>query len=309
MTKISPLLAAVIRLSVLLIFCFILLSPPRYALAEYTIETELDVYYSNLGYYQSLSDSPIPEFVENDESSAYSRLLDSAFSLPRFMLLELGVYPLPYAAAYMKEQHASAYDKVSIGNLNLIQAMTAGYEEPYALSLFLGSIVRFVQPGEEKKIKNRGYTGFLFSMGDQHIVINNLVADNWYELEWKVKGDQDFENKTLSWSMRFGGKFHENSNITDVFYVGVRRNHLDAASDDISWFQNADIDFKMELNSRTFDITRLNLFINKKWPAPLFKKSAFEFGVGVIHERNKYIGELAQKSRDLQLILRPSFKF
>jgi len=279
------------------------------ALAEYSIETEVDAYYSNLGYYQDLTEKAIPEVVEDDETSAYSRLWDSAFTMPRFMLIELGVYPLPYAGAYMKEQHPTAYDKVSIGNLNLIQAVTAGYEEPYALSLFFGSIVRFVQPGEEKKVKNRGYTGYLFSFGDQHIVQNTLVDDRWYELEWKIKGDQDFEEKTLSWSLRVGGKFHDNSDITDVFHIGVRRNHLDAASDEVSWFQNADIDFKMEVNNETFDVTQLSIFINKKWPAPLFKKSTFEFGIGLIHERNKYIGSLAPQSNDLQLILRPSFKF
>jgi len=277
--------------------------------AEDSIEVELDVYYSNLGYYHGLTDKKIPEVVENDESSAYSRLLDSAFTLPRFMLIELGVYPLPILGTYVKDQHPTAYDKTSIGDVNLIQAVTAGYEEPYALSLFFGSVVRFVQPGEEKKVKNRGYTGFLFSVGDQHIVQNTLVDDKWYELEWKIKGDQDFKNKTLSWSMRFGGKFHDNSNITDVFHAGLRRNHLDAKSDEVSWFQNADIDFKLELNNVTFDLTKLSLFINKKWPAPLFRKSTFEFGVGLIAERNKYIGELERQSKDLQLVLRPSFKF
>jgi hypothetical protein len=278
-------------------------------LAEYSIETELDPYYSNVGYYLSLTDAPIPDVIETDESSAYSRLWDSVFTAPRFMLIEFGVYPLPILAAYTKEQHPTAYDNASIGDLNIIQAFTAGYEEPYALSLFFGSVVRFVKPGEEKKIKNRGYTGFLLSVGDQSIVHNSLVDDIWHELEWKIKGDQDFENKTLSWSLRFGGKFHDNSDITDVFYVGVRRNHLDAASDDLSWFQNADIDFKLEINQETFDLTQLSIFVNKKWPAALFKKSTFEFGVGLIFERDKYVGELETQSKDLQLVLRPSFKF
>ena len=277
--------------------------------AEHTIEIEWDVYYSNIGYYQSLTDQPIPEIVENDESSTYRRMFDRVFNKPRFMLIELGVYPLPYAAAYLKENHLSTYDKFSIGNFNVLQALTAGYDEPYALSFFFGSIVRFVQPGEEKKLKNRGYNGWLFSYGDQHIVNNLLVDDDWYELEWKIKGDKDFENKTLSWSFRVGGKVHDNQDITDVVYFGIRRNHLDVASDEASWFQNADIEYKIDLDSKTFELSQQSLFINKKWPTLVFKKSTFEFGVGFIQQKRKYVGQLGSQQEDFQLMLRPSFKF
>jgi hypothetical protein len=65
----------------------------------------------------------------------------------------------------------------------------------------------------------------------------------------------------------------------------------------------------MELNNETLELTQLTVFVNKKWPAALFKKSTFEFGVGLIHERNKYIGALERESKSLQLVLRPSFKF
>lgn len=77
-------------------------------------------------------------------------MFDRVFNKPRFTLFVLGVYPLPFAAAYVKENHLSAYEKISVGDFNILQAITAGYDKPYALSFFLGSIVRFVQPGEEK---------------------------------------------------------------------------------------------------------------------------------------------------------------
>ncbi len=294
--------------SLRLVFILMSITSP-YASAEYSFETEWDVYYSNIGYYQSFTNEPIPEVVEDDESSTYSRMFDSILARPRFMLIELGVYPLPFAAAYVKEHHLSTYDNISVGDFNILQAFTAGYDEPYALSLFFGSIVRFVSPGEKKKVKNRGYTGFLFSFGDQHIVKNLMVDDKWYELEWKIKGDKDFENKTLSWSFRIGAKVHENIEITDVVYFGLRRNHLDILSDEVSWFQNADIDYKIDFDSETFELSQQSLFINKKWPTFLFGKSTFEFGVGFIHERNKYTASLESQQEDFQLILRPSFRF
>lgn len=280
------------------------------AQAETSLDFEWDPYYSNAGYYIGLTEQPIPEVVEHDEAAAYELLLRNPFSVPRFMLLELSVNPLPLLGTYIKKHHPSAYDNAEIrGNVNLVQAFTEGFEEPYAVSLFFGSVVHFIQPGEEKKTKNKGYTGYVLSFGSKHIVNNTMIDDNWYELEWKTKGDQDFERKTLSWSLRVGAKVHDNLNITDVIYFGVRRNHFDSASNEISWFKNADIDYKIELNNEDFGLVQQSLFINKKWPTPLTKKTAFEFGVGFILGKDKYRGILQQESEDFRLILRPSFQF
>ena len=278
--------------------------------AENSLEFEWDLYYSNAGYYIPLTDEAIPDIIEDDEARVYNRLLDSAFRLPRFMLIEVSVNPLPMLGEYIKDEHASTYENAQLrGNLNIVQAFTEGFEEPYAVSLFFGSVMRFVKPGEDIKTKNRGYTGYVASFGDRHIVNNTYIKDNWYELEWKTKGDQDFKNKTLSWSLRVGSKIHDHPDITDVIYFGLRRNHFDAKSDEISWFQNADIDYKIELDNDNFELIQQSLFINKKWPAPLTSKSAFELGVGFILEKNKYSGSLQNQSEDFRLILRPSFKF
>ena len=205
--------------------------------AENSIEFEWDPYYSNAGYYISLTDEPIPEIVEDDEAKTYDRLLDSAITMPRFVLLELSANPLPMLGEYIRDHHPNTYENAQLrGDLNIVQAFTEGFEEPYAVSLFFGSVMRFVKPGEKIKTKNRGYTGYLASFGDKHIVNNTYINDNWYELEWKTKGDQDFKNKTLSWSLRVGSKIHDHPDITDVIYFGLRRNHFDAASDEISWF-------------------------------------------------------------------------
>ena len=279
--------------------------------AENSIEFEWDPYYSNAGYYIPLTDSPIPEIIEEDEAKVYDRLLDSSFTIPRFMLFEISVNPLPMLGEYIKDHHDNTYENGQIrGDLNIVQAFTEGFEEPYAVSLFFGSIMRFVKPGEKVKTSNRGYTGYLASYGDKHIVNNTYIDDNWLEFEWKTKGDQDFQNKTLSWSLRVGGKLHDHPDIIDVIYFGLRRNHFDAKSDEISWFENADIDYKIELDKDSFELVQQSLFINKKWPAPFgAAKSAFKFGVGFILENSKYSGTLQNQSEDFRLILRPSFKF
>lgn len=280
------------------------------AVAKNALEYELDPYYSNLGYIVSLTDKPIPEIGEDNETQIYDRLLSSAFNKPRFVLIEASINPLPLLGTYIKRNHPEKYDSADIGDdINLVQALTEGFEEPYALSFFIGSVVQFVQAGEKKKSKNKGYSGYLLSVGSKHIVNNELVDDDWYELEWKIKGDQDFNNKTLSWSLRVGAKIHQNHDIADTLYFGIRRNHLDSASDEIAWFNNSDIDYKIAINKDDFSVVQQSLFINKKWPAPLMRKSAFELGIGFILEKNKYTGSLQSESEDFRLIIRPSFAF
>lgn len=286
------------------------LTAPSSASAESSLEFEWDPYYSNAGYYIGLTDQPVPEVTEDDEAQIYERLLNRVFTKPRFMLLELSVNPLPLLGVYTKKHHQNFYDDAEIrGNVNLIQAFTEGYEEPYAVSLFFGSIVSYVKPGEQKKTANKGFIGYLLSYGSKHIINNTMIDDDWYEIEWKIKGDIDFDSKLLNWSLGFGGKIHDHPDITDIVYFSLKRSHFDSASNEISWFENADIDYKIELNNENFDLVQQSLFINKKWPTFFTRKSAFEFGVGFILEKNKYRGSLQKQAEDFRLILRPSFQF
>lgn len=175
--------------------------------------------------------------------------------------------------------------------------------------MFLGSVVRFVEPGKKEKKENRGYSGYLLSVGDQHIINNRLVDDKWYELEWKIKGDQDFREKTLSWSLRVGIKAHEHTNISDVYYVAFRRNHFDNKSDSLSIVGNSDIEYKIEFSTDGLHLAQQEFFINKKWPAFFSRKSAFSLGVGFIIHKAKYSGVLASEADDFRFIIRPNFEF
>jgi len=279
--------------------------------AETSFETELDPYYSNAGLYIGLTDKPLPEITSEKETEIYQKMLSSIYSAPRFMLFELSVNPLPVLGVYTKKHHRHFYDSFDIGGngLNVFQALTEGFEEPYAASLFFGSIVRFVEPGEERKSKNKGFTGYLLNVGDKHILNNDLIDDDWYELEWKIKGDQDFEEKTLSWSLRAGLKNHSNAEITDVIYFGLRRNHFDAESDSVSFTGNSDVDLKVEFAKTSFRLVQTSFFIDKKWSVPFTVKSNVSFGIGLILDRGKYSGSLSNSDNDVRFILRPSLKF
>ena len=278
--------------------------------AANSLEYELDPYYSNVGYYISLTDEPTPEVIFDKEDKIHDALLSTVFSPPRLFLIEASVNPLPLAGVYLKRNNPGFYDDAQLtDDFNVIQALTEGFEEPYALSLFLGNVVIFKKPNQARTIKNRGYTGYLLSIGDKHIVNNELVDDNWYEFEFKIKGDRTFEGKSLSWSLRTGVKIHSNSDIADVVYFGVRRNHLDITTEKMDFIDNSDIEYTIQFDKNTFDLIEQEFFISKKWQINYFNGSIFTFGVGFILERDKYRGALAANATDFSFIIRPNLQF
>src|SRR3989338_524797 len=134
-----------------------------------SLEYELDPYYSSIDLYISLTDKPIPDVGEKEEGEIYKDLLYSSY-IPQFLLLEASVNPLPNLGVYLKDRNPDIYRQGEIsGNFNLIRAMTAGFEDPHAVSVFFGNVVNFVTPGEDRLYGNKGYMGYLFSTGNYHI--------------------------------------------------------------------------------------------------------------------------------------------
>ena len=272
-------------------------------------EYELDTYYSNISWLINFDNKQIPVIKDDDEENIYKKLITNV-ALPQYMLIEFSINPLPILGTYIRTNHETTYDDTMLGNdINLIQAITAGFEEPYALSLFFGSVVQYSKGNEETKSKNKGYMGYLFSVGDQHILNNKLIDDDWYELEWKIKGDLDFDKKALSWSLRIGGKVHRNIEIQDVVYFSLRRNHFNNAINKWSWINNSDLEYTIELNDETGKLVQQQILVTKKWGFSSESKQALNFGIGVIQQKNKYSGSLALEQEEYRLIIRSNFQF
>jgi len=189
-------------------------------------EYELDPYYSALDLYVSLTEKPIPDMGERSELEIYRDLLKRSY-IPRFLVLEASVNPLPVLGVYIRNHANELYKSSEVLDVNLVEAVTAGFEEPWALSLFLGDVVNYTKKGEKKKSGNKGFMGYLVSVGNWHIKDNILIRDDWFELEWKIKGDRELKTKKLNWSFRVGEKFHSNDDITDILYLSLRRSRLD----------------------------------------------------------------------------------
>lgn len=272
---------------------------------------ELDPYYSNLSLSIPLTDAPIPEVTDKNETAIYRQLLKNAFS-PRFLLLEAAVFPMPLLGVGTKKYAPDFYSRFDVGSDdgNLLEAVTAGFQEPYAFSVFFGDMVSFVKPGEEKVCSNRGYMGYLFSYSNQHIKHNVLIPDNSLESEWKLKGDRIFAEEKLSWSFRVGAKIHDNPDITNSVYLGFRRSNLDFSADFLSFLDNSTIDFRWDFSARNGHPLRQEYIIGKKIPIAAWRV-AMKLDVGLIWEApSSYSGKL--RDSDYQAVVavfRPNIEF
>ncbi len=273
------------------------------------IDYELDAYYSNIGLFVPLTTTPIPDISANDELAVYGHLLRTSWP-PRFFLLEASIDPMPIAGVYIKANHSNFYHDMDINGGNLIESVTAGFQEPGALTLFFGNVATFVRPGEERRETNKGYMGYMFSFGNQHIKDNELINDKWLEIEWKLKGDREFERVVHRWSFRLGVALHQNRGISDAFYVGLRRSNLDYNAPFFSWLKNSNFNLKSDFDLDDGQFLRQEFTVGKKYP---FRNSelALTLDVGFIWENAKRYAPPYQTttSDTFTLVFRPNIEF
>lgn len=281
----------------------------------------LDAYYTSGGMIINFTDKPIPNLGEESELKVYQHLLTKPF-VPRYAVLEASVNPMPIAGVLFRENATDLYQRAQVGgeNFNLIRAATRGFQEPYAVSLFLGNVVRY-QPltrTPEEKEKNKasgyqsslGYSGYLVSYGTHHIKDNELFKDNWVELELKFKGDQLFTLQKLRWDYKIGVKLHDNPFISNVLVIGVRRNRLDYTADVWSFLANSGFEYRIDFKLDDLKPVRQYFELNKKWPVKT--AVAFSLALGFTWESESlYFGPLDNYpgGEHFQVLLRPNIEF
>lgn len=306
----------------ILIICMTLMYPRRSAAYEKTFQLddvgrhefsfELDPYYSNVAYTFSLTDRPIPKESYEKERSIYYYLVRNIY-LPRFILLEASIYPLPMAGVYIKKEHENFYEQSQVTkNINAVKAITAGFPEPWAYSIFFGNVVDFVRG--DNKITGKGYSGLLFSYGNRHIVDNIMVDDDWIETEIKLKGSDIRSRHNISWSYAVGYKKHFNKEIRDAIYISIKRNRIDYVIKErniiLDFFaRNSEQEVRLDFDPVRIGegkITRYLFLFGKK--LVIGENVAFSFSVGTIKTvASGYSGRLEQKiDEHWSLILRPN---
>ncbi|HAT73055.1 MAG TPA: hypothetical protein DCS63_09595 [Elusimicrobia bacterium] len=305
-----------------LLLALLLTLVPLYAAADEvsekktSIEIELDPYYSAVGVYNSLTGKPIPHLEVDSELDIYKELI-SKFYLPRTLIVEASLNPLPYAGTLVRRHQPGFYrDMQWTSNFNAVQAVTAGFEEPWALSVFLGNVVSFDTINKAFRGKRNGYSGLLLDLGTHHIMNNTLIRDNWIQMEGKLKGEQILADRSLRWSFRGGAKFHENRHIADSFFVGFRRSRTDFKQRGGSfWLHNSGFEYVSDFSQKKLEPIRHYLVLDKKFPMKN-SRMAFTLGLGFVWTADKkYSGPLSNSAagtktpNSFQFILRPNLEF
>lgn len=278
---------------------------------EAEVVWEWDPYYTDVGINIPLTSKPIPTITSDSEAVIYRNLIEGS-AIPRYMTLEASVYPMPALGTYLKKKAPGFYSQGQIGRggINIYDSFTAGFQEPWAVSMFFGNIAKLVRPGETRTGSNIGYTGYLISAGKKHIKNNMLVDDDWYELEWKIKGKRNYPDEKMSWSFRFGGKFNANPDITDVFYFSIHRSNLDYRAPFLHWLKNSALDMKVQFSQHGGQPVRGEFIIGKKYPVEGKSYSATLDAGFVWESPDEYIGALRDRSKSLlTLLIRPSIEF
>ncbi len=282
----------------------------EYGYTEYA--TKFDPYYTYTSYSLAfLPERSVELGTEQQEGRIYRELFSRSF-IPSYMLLELSCNPVQTLAAYIRQNYTGFYDSLTISkNFNLIRSICAGFEEPWAMSVFLGEIIGFKRNADDPDYIGVGYSGFLVSYGDTHIKDNTFISDSWYQYEWKIRGARFSEEQKLVWSFRLGGKLHGNTNIKTVYFLSFDRNRTDYNYHKFSLIKNIAYSYTIDLDSRNLDPIRHYFLVSKKFPVGDYRL-AIKLELGFVWERSsKYTGELnpLNEGDRFQFIIRPNVEF
>lgn len=287
----------------------------NYLYAQHPIEYdyELDAYYSNVSAYIDLdSDNEITDATEYSEAKIYTDLVLNSLR-PNIFLVEAAIHPMPIFGLYFRDSHEDMYDKSNVENLNLVKAITAGFEEPYSLSFFVGRMMIFKNRDQnsERVGKNRAFIGYLMSIGGVSIKDNLAHKDRWINLEFKLKGTRERKNRDLDWSFRVGTMLHTNKDFVNSIYIGARRSSIDYKMGVWSLTHNSAFSAMIAVSTSTYRLTEAELIVEKKWPIKWSDKMSFGLGLGYLYNSGeKYAGVLKDEGIDNhQLIFRPNLKW
>ncbi len=277
-------------------------------LIEY--DYEADIYYSNISAYLDLdSDRNITDGSRLSETELYKDLFLKSFS-PNVFLVEASVHPMNYLGMAFRDQNEQLYTPDKRQDFNFVKAMTAGFEEPYSLSFFLGRMMVFKKNNTDRPGNNRAYMGYLLTIGDQSIKDNQTHPDKWLNFEIKLKGTRDKKESDLDWSFRLGARLHGNPDFVDAVYLGARRKRIDYNKGFFSFIYNVAYSSLVAVSINSFEITEGTFIIDKIYPTG-YKSLSFGMGIGYLYtSKNKYLGALRDAGVDRhRVIFRPNFKY
>jgi hypothetical protein len=287
---------------------------------HYGVTLCLDPYESYVSVYYNLRTKPPGAIEAANEMEFYGKLFLKSFQ-PYYVLVQGTDYPLAHIGSALHHYRPEWYHRIDWRpadslRLNAFELLASGYEEPYALSLFLGYLAPFWGTGDQGQRKQVGSasSGFVFTVGDLHLRAMDLLEDNWYELKWSLKGTRETRDSFLKWDIQLGGKLHDNRAVLDAFFVRAYRDHLDRKNHAVFTLQNAGIEYRAEMPmQRPAEIQGVRDFfslqyidLNKKFPSRRWPRIVYAVNAGAVWQ--KY-DEFDHYSENVSWFVRPNVLF
>jgi len=225
---------------------------------------------------------------------------------PEHILVEFASYPLPYFSHILRK--SSLYNDFELSeNFHLLKSLSAGYEEPWAVTLLLGNIWGFKHPRFKNKFQGVSYMGFLFSFGNKQLFSNVMFSSRWLEIEWKIKGVRYTFFDKKEWNFNIGFKKQSSPLIADTFYFNIfRDNTLYVKRYKKAFLPNLRFEFKTEFDVKNGELISNYFLIGKKFQ--IKKKKFFIIEIGYLYQKENKI-KFEEKEEEFQFILRPNIEF
>jgi hypothetical protein len=171
-------------------------------------------------------------------------------------------------------------------------------------------VAKLASPADSGRVSGVGYSGLLASIGNRHIVGNQMVRDRWLELELKLKGEDIRISRILIWSFRTSLKLHGNEGIRNAWTFGVKRSRTDFKESGWLLLRNSSAEFSINVDEKELSLLRYQFIVGKKFPIA-GGKVALTCDLGFIRQVCAgYRGKMAEyQPADLKLVLRPNIEF
>ena len=324
-----------INISIILIFAILFFLPNRNFCQSIAFHSKplgfhvggqltFDIYKPFTSLYLNFKRLQEPVALKKGEEGNIYLSLGRRLIFPGYLLFQATGYPLSALSSYFETDRYKSYNRFNInGNFNVLRSFGAGFEEPYAFSLFLGNVLFLAyEDRSERRLKQSGsaLAGFLISSGKHQIYNNIYLHDSWYQIELMLVGNlNEPKRRKISWNFRLGAKLHQNEFLQDVFTLTIERSHTDWRSTRWSLAKNSTFKYQAHFpipSSKEGTPASSHLITyGKKFPFKVFqRKMFFVLGLGVRLEWTKFYNHDldqfdAEPKSQLIWLIQPNLEF
>ena len=259
------------------------------------ISLTLDPYHSyGSMFFQFDKNSSIYVWQEN-EFKLYRDIWRKSY-IPSYGLVEFTFYPTTATSAWIESNHKDFFDRFTFyRDLNLIESISGGYQEPWSGSLFCGQLAAFLTLNDEEELVQvaSGAGGLVLTGGLFQIFDNCLVRSNWYRVEWKLKGEGREANFFYDWDLKVGFRNYGLSAVSNTVMLAINRCWMNRQHCSWQLGQNSTTEFEIQvpaaLSAR--GVSRLKLIYGKAVP---FRRWLIGLKLGITYDYRRAYDSLSK---------------